>query len=251
MTERIALVTNAADFAGPAAVTGLLNAGWRVIAHDRSFNRLDIWAAFEQSRSRLQPLSGDQPEAVVEAAFEVGDRLDAIISNDHMPAPAVSASEEGVDALRENLERLVVEPYRLAAAALPRFSAQDGGNLVMITSNRMRLPLPGGAGPDAARAAANALVRSLAIEAAPHHVAVNAIAPNFFYSEAFFPAAVFKESAAGREYVKSQVPLGRLGEIGEMGELVAFLAGADARFLTGAVIDFAGGWPMGPVRPTV
>ena len=75
------------------------------------------------------------------------------------------------------------------------------------------------------------------------------MAPNFLYSEAYYPKAVFKESTAGRDYVRDSVPLGRLGEPREMGELIVFLAGAKARFLTGAVIDFAGGWPVGAARP--
>lgn len=247
---RAALVTNAADFAGPAAVAGLLEAGWRVIAHDRSFGDAAVGERFAEERPNLSLTAAATPEDAVANAFDSVERLDAVVSNDHVPAPAIALSDEGVDALRETLERLVVEPYRLANAALPRFSAQGGGNLVLITSNRMRLPLPGGAVPDAARAAANALVRSLSLEGADHGVAVNAIAPNFYYSEAFFPAAVFRDGEAGRAYVEQQVPVGRLGDPHEMAELVVFLAGAKARFLTGSIIEFAGGWPKGAARPT-
>lgn len=49
--------------------------------------------------------------------------------------------------------------------AIPRLKKQGGGNVIMITSCRTELPLPGGAIPDIARAGANALVKSLSIEA--------------------------------------------------------------------------------------
>lgn len=119
----------------------------------------------------------------------------------------------------------------------------------MITSCRARLPMYGGAIPDAARAAANALVRSFAVELAPLNIAVNAVAPNFLYSEAYYPRAVFIDNEAGRDYIKSEVPLGRLGRPDEIGDLIRYLASTGSRFLTGAIVDFSGGWPAAKTRP--
>jgi NAD(P)-dependent dehydrogenase (short-subunit alcohol dehydrogenase family) len=127
--------------------------------------------------------------------------------------------------------------------------AQERANIVMITSNRMRLPLPGSAFPDAGRSAANALVRSLAIDLAPDGITVNAVAPNFLYSEAFYPKATFEDTTEGRDHIERNVPANRLAEPWEIGELIHFLATAKSRHLTGAIIDFSGGWPMGDPRP--
>ncbi len=108
--------------------------------------------------------------------------------------------------------------------------AQGGGAVVMITSCRTRLPITGGAIPDAARAAANALVRSLVVKLAPLSIAVNAIAPIFLYSEAYFPRATFIDDSAGRAYVEAAVPAKRLGRPDEIGELILFLATTKAQF---------------------
>ena len=54
---------------------------------------------------------------------------------------------------------------------------------------------------------------------------------------------------AGRDFVRASVPVGRLGDLAEIGELILFLATSRARFLTGAVVDFSGGWPFGPPPP--
>ncbi len=81
----------------------------------------------------------------------------------------------------------------------------------MVTSCRTKLPIPGGAIPDAARDAANALMRSLAIELAPFDIAVNAVAPNFLYSEAYYPRAIFIDDPKGRAFVEASVPAKRLG----------------------------------------
>lgn len=246
---KTALVTNCADFAGPAAVDGLLGAGWRVFAHDRGFTDAAAWEAFAAGRTGLDRVMATEPEAVIAEVFDRAERLDCLVSNDHWPAQLQATDTLPVSDLRANLERLVVDPFVLIGAAAPHLKAQGGGNVVMITSNRTHLPQKGGAIPDAARAGQNALVKSFAIELAEHGVALNAIAPNFLYSEAYYPKAVFEETAAGRDYVRECVPVGRLGEPKEMGELIVFLAGAQSRFLTGAIIDWSGGWPFGAPRP--
>jgi len=247
--QQVALVTNASDYAGPPAVAALLEAGFRVLAHDDSFVDDIVWEHFFNAHGNVEHVSGESPELLVEAAWAVTGRVDAIVSNDHFPAIHGPTADASLDDLRQTLEKLVVRPFALVMAAIPRMKDQGGGNLVLVTSCRTKLPMNGGAIPDAARDAANALVRSFSIELAPFNIAVNAVAPNFLYSEAYYPRAVFIDGAEGRDYVRSSVPAGRLGRPEEIGELIGFLASTQSRFLTGAVIDFSGGWPAAAMRP--
>lgn len=119
----------------------------------------------------------------------------------------------------------------------------------MVTSCRTELPLPGGAIPDIARAGANAFVRSLSLELSPFGVPVNAIAPNYLYSEAYFPKAKFIDNPIGNNFIMEVVPAGKLGEPEEIGELIKYLANTEGSFHTGTIIKFAGGWPAAPKRP--
>lgn len=252
MSDRpFALVTHAAGYAGPPAVAALLDAGFHVLTHDEGFADAEAWMRYRADRAHLEPLDAPDPEAVVASAMARASKLQVIVSNDHYPAPAHSPDAAPVSALHDNYARLVEWPFRLIQAALPYLRAAGGANIVMITSNRTRLPLSGGAFPDAARAAANAMVRSLAVDCAADGIVVNAVAPNFLYSEAYYPKALFRESGPGRDYVRQNVPVGRLADPAEIGEVIAFLATVNTRFLTGAVIDFSGGWPFGPARPTL
>lgn len=244
-----ALVTNASDFAGRPAVAALSAAGFRVLVQDRIFAKADVWTEFSSAHPKAERVGHDDPASAVTAAWALAGRVDAIISNDHYPAVQESSDMASLDVLRQTLERLVIEPFAAVKAAIPLLKAQGGGTIVMITSCRTHLPITGGAIPDAARAAANALVKSWAAELAPFAIAVNAIAPNFLYSEAYYPRATFIDDPAGCDFVKAQVPAGRLGRPEEIGELIQFLAQTEARFLTGAIIDFAGGWPVSQRRP--
>jgi NAD(P)-dependent dehydrogenase (short-subunit alcohol dehydrogenase family) len=76
----------------------------------------------------------------------------------------------------------------------------------------------------------------------PFNIQVNAIAPNFFQNDTYYPAARWEEDAQFRAALERQVPLKRLGQPEEMGALIAFLASGKATFVTGQVIAFTGGW---------
>lgn len=249
MTPRLALVTNALEFAGPPAVAALREIGLRVAAHDLRFVDAAARHAFEQAQPGTIALDAQAPDELVDAAWALEGRLDVWVSNDAHPATHAPVVDARLGDLRETFERLVAFPFALARAAIPRLRATPGARVIMVTSNRNRLPQAGGAIPDIARAGANALARSLAIELAPHGIPVNAIAPNFLASETYYPRARFVDDPAGADYVRRTVPAGRLARPEEIGELIRFLATCESTFLTGANIDFSGGWPVGAPRP--
>jgi 3-oxoacyl-[acyl-carrier protein] reductase len=245
---RTALVTNALEFAGPPAVTALQAAGFRVVAHDPAFSEPARRQAFGATTVALA-LAEQEPAAIIEAACAGGHGLDVLVSNDAFPAVHGPIEHADLGDLQRTLDRLVVFPFALAKAAIPKLKSRPGARVVMITSNRTRLPLSGGAIPDAARAALNALVRSLSLELAPSGIPVNAIAPNYLYSETYYPRAAFVDDPKGRAFIGRVVPVGRLARPEEIGELIRYLATASGTFMTGAIIDFSGGWPAAPTRP--
>lgn len=249
MPKPLALVTNALVFAGSPAITALQQAGLQVAAHDLSFATAHGRESYQKAHPEVVVLQAQEPDEVVESAWQIAKRLDVLVSNDAFhPVQGPIENAELTD-LRATLERLVVFPFALARAAIPRLKERPGARVVLVTSNRNRLPLAGGAIPDIARAGANALVKSLSLELAPHGIPVNAVAPNYLYSETYYPRARFVDDAAGRTYIERTVPAGRLAEPAEIGELIAYLATMKGSFLTGAVIDFSGGWPVALAPP--
>lgn len=89
----------------------------------------------------------------------------------------------------------------------------------------------------------------MSLDLAPFGIPVNAIAPNYLYSEAYFPKAKFIDNSIGKNFIQEVVPAGRLGEPEEIGELIHYLAKMKGSFHTGTIIKFAGGWPAAPKRP--
>jgi NAD(P)-dependent dehydrogenase (short-subunit alcohol dehydrogenase family) len=245
--HKVALITNVTEFAGPPAVEALTDAGFAVFAHDRAFADKAARRDYLAGHPGVTVLAAQEPEALVAETLAAAGALHVLVSNDSYPAIVGPVEQAAVADLQATLDALVVMPFRLVGAAVPHLKRQGGGAIVMVTSPRAKLPVPGGSIPDAAREAGNALMRSFARELAPHQIAVNAIAPNYFANEMYYPRAKFVDDPAGRDFVARMVPAGRLGQPAEMAELVLFLATTNARFMTGSTLEFTGGWPVSPV----
>lgn len=169
--------------------------------------------------------------------------IDAVICNDVHPNRPTPIEDVSVEDLRATIEAVLITPFRLAQAVIPHMKRRRSGSIIAVTSARELRPEPGFSVPTTARAGATAFALALARELAPWAVQVNAIAPNYLYSELYYPRATFIDDPAGQQMIKEAVPLGRLGTPEEFGALVEFLASGAAPFITGQTIAFTGGWP--------
>ena len=89
------------------------------------------------------------------------------------------------------------------------------------------------------KAAIIGLTRHLAGELGPHGITVNALAPGRISTP-----MVAGAPPQANEAVVASTPLRRLGEPVEVADACLFLSSAQASFITGQVIDVAGGWLM-------
>ena len=249
MSKKIALVTNALDYVGPPAVQALSESGFSVVVHDTAFAEEAARNEYAANNPGTIPSMAQVPGELIEWVWGEFGQVDALVSNDRYPAIHGPLENANIEDLRETLERLVLFPFALMKAAVPHLKKQGKGNVVMITSCRTELPLSGGHIPDIARAGANAFVHSLSVELAEFGIPVNGIAPNYLYSEAYFPKAKYIDDPKGSAYIKQVVPAGRLGKPEEVGELVKYLSTMKGSFLTGSIVKFAGGWPVAQKRP--
>jgi NAD(P)-dependent dehydrogenase (short-subunit alcohol dehydrogenase family) len=245
----VALITNVEDFVGPPAVEALVEADFEVFCHDRSFVDEAIRQSYQAGHPGVRVLASQEPGRIVADVLAAAGAIHVLVSNDSYPAIVGAVEEASATDLQATLDALVVMPFCLVGAVVPHFKRLGGGTIIMITSPRAKLPVPGGSIPDAAREGANALVRSFARELAPYNIAVNAVAPNYFANEMYYPKARFVDDAEGRAFVARMVPAGRLGQPAEIAELIRFLATTNARFMTGSTLDFTGGWPVSPLPP--
>src|SRR5208282_4047405 len=235
----LVLLTTVTQYAGPGALDGLQKEGYKVASHDASFADAARRADFDKNAENATALAGQTPEQIHDEVIARWGLPDAIVSNDVYPITRNDIEAIPADDLRATFEAVVMTPIRLTQLFLPAMKARRRGAFVFVTSARETRPEPG----FAVRAATTAFAKALAKEAAPFGIQANVVAPNYLYSEMYYPRAHFVDDPAGRAAIAKLVPFGRLGEQGEVGALIAFLASGQSPFTTGQVVYFTGGWP--------
>jgi len=237
------LITNAMQYAGPGSIPVLLREGGELYCHDASFVDEQALRQFEASYPKVVGLRSQTSESIVDELNERGIHVDTVIHNDVHPNQPLPIEDIPIGMYQDAFEALVLFPVRLTQLLLPRMKQDKRGRFIFITSARYRQPEIGFSVATSIRSATTSFAMALAKEVAPCGISVNVVAPNYLYSEAYYPKARFSDDAAGRAQIAAKVPFGRLGQPEEIGELIAFLASGRAPFVTGQVIDFTGGWP--------
>jgi 3-oxoacyl-[acyl-carrier protein] reductase len=130
--------------------------------------------------------------------------------------------------------------YRVAKRAVRGMMRQRHGRMIFISSVVGQTGSPGQANYAAAKAGLVGLARSLAHELAPRNITANVVAPGFVDTD--MTAALPEDR---KQAILAQVPLKRYATADEVAAAVAFLAGDDAGYITGAIIPVDGGLGMG------
>jgi NAD(P)-dependent dehydrogenase (short-subunit alcohol dehydrogenase family) len=237
------LLTNVTQYAGPGGLDGLRKEGHKVACHDASFVDPERRADFDANATNATALAGQSPEEIHDEVMARCGPPDAVVSNDVYPITRNDIEAIPAHDFQATFEAVVMTPIRLAQLFLPAMKARRRGAFVFVTSARETRPEPGFAVPTTLRAATTAFAKALAREAAPFGIQANVVAPNYLYSEMYYPRARFVDDPAGRAEIAKLVPFGRLGEQEEVGALIAFLASGKSPFTTGQVVYFTGGWP--------
>jgi 3-oxoacyl-[acyl-carrier protein] reductase len=183
-----------------------------------------------------EPASVDEAFAAVEAAHGPVEVLvaNAGVTRDQLLA-LMSEDDFGVV-----LDTNLAGAYRVAKRAVRGMMRMRRGRLIFISSVVGLYGSAGQANYAASKAGLVGLARSLARELGSRGITANVVAPGFVDSD--MTAGLPEQRKAA---ILAAVPLGRYASADEVAAAVAFLAGADAAYITGAVIPVDGGLGMG------
>ncbi|HWG05524.1 MAG TPA: SDR family oxidoreductase [Beijerinckiaceae bacterium] len=137
----------------------------------------------------------------------------------------------------------ITAPFLIARAFAPKMIAERRGVVINIASGRAIEGTPNGANYAASKAALLSLTKSLALEWAKHNVRVNAIIPGVSFTAQPLENTTPEELL---ERGRKMIPLGRVGYPDDVAGLAAYLASADAAYMTGQGVAINGGRQMVP-----
>lgn len=115
-----------------------------------------------------------------------------------------------------------------------RYPGGPGGRIINLTSGQSLGPMLGELAYVATKGAIEAFTLSLSAEVASRGITVNAVGPG--------PTDTGNMAEESRQKLAKKFPTGRVGQPEDVARLVTFLAGEEARWITGQVIHSEGGF---------
>ena len=244
LAGKVALVTGASKGIGAAIAEALATAG-AAVAVNYSSSRSGaeaVVARIAAKNGRAVAVGGDVSKTddvrriFAETTATLG-RVDILVNNAGVfrMQPLAEVTEA------EFHRQFGINVFGLLAAsqaAAAQFGP-DGGSIINVSSIVARITPPESSIYSGTKGAVDAITRVLAKELGPKKVRVNAISPGLVDTEgtqsAGFIGGEFEAGAAAGS------PLGRIGQVDDIASVAVFLASADAKWITGEIVNASGG----------
>ena len=245
---RVALVTGSSRGIGAAIARTFALSGAAVALHGRDTGALDaVREELRKAGGRVMAATADvtslaQVEALrTQVERELGP-IDLLVANAGgspiPPGPLEEITEEG---WRASVDMNLTATFLTIKTVLPGMKARRAGTIITISSAAARRPHPRSpVAYAAAKAGVQMLTQHLAAQAGPFGIRVNCITPETILTE----RNLEQIPAAQRQQLIEQHPLRRLGTPEDVAAAALFLASEGSSWITGVVLDVAGGAVM-------
>jgi 3-oxoacyl-[acyl-carrier protein] reductase len=248
LTDKIAVVTGSSRGLGLASARSLVAEGCRLCLCARGSEQLAAAAVEVEAVARRPNMimtvqadvsTSDGIALVVERTVERFGGLDILVNN--VGRAAGTDLLETTDAeWQAAFDETLFPAIRASRLAVPHMKRRGGGAIIVIASIWGR-ESGGRMTYNAVKAAEISLAKSLAQQLAPLNIRVNSVAPGSI----LFPGGSWHKRQQAdpqgiAEFIKRDLPFGRMGRADEVGSVVAFLASPKASWVSGASITVDG-----------
>jgi 3-oxoacyl-[acyl-carrier protein] reductase len=248
LTDKVAIVTGSSRGLGLASARALIAEGCRVCICARGPEQLAAAAIEVEAVARRPNMiitaqadvsTAEGIAAVIDRTLERFGGLDILVNN-----VGRAGGKELLDTTdaewQAAFDETLFPAIRASRLAVPHMKQRGGGAIIMIASIWGR-ESGGRMTYNAVKAAEISLGKSLAQQLAALNIRVNSVAPGSI----MFPGGSWHKRQQAdpqgiAEFIKRDLPFGRMGRAEEVGAVVAFLASPRASWISGASIPVDG-----------
>jgi 3-oxoacyl-[acyl-carrier protein] reductase len=245
LQDRVALVTGSSRGIGAAIATTFAQAGARVVLHGRDEAALaTVRAGITDLGGHATAVTGDVTVAadldrMRERILDDYGHLDVLVANagssSSRPAPIEDITEES---WRADVDRNLTGTFLTVKCFLPGMKQRRTGNIITLSSAAGRRPNARSiVAYAAAKAGVQLFTQDLAAQVGPYGIRANCLAPETILTETnqqWIPADTQRSLAESH-------PLRRLGMPDDVAKAALFLASDESSWITGVIVDIAGG----------
>ena len=248
-TDKVVIVTGAGSGIGRATAIAFAQAGASVAVVDINLEKAEGTAAEINGMSgNAQAIQADVAEEsdwikIVSQVKQKFGRINILFNN-----AGIGGGKPLVDLDVADWDRLMAVNLRGVflgcKTVLPALIESGGGAIVNMSSSTAGWDtIHGGGAYMASKAGVSQITKSLALEAAPHAIRVNAVCPGIIETRLSSAQAGADESAqdAFFDRFRQRIPLGRVGQPEDVASAVLFFASDEARHITGSTLLIDGG----------
>ncbi len=250
LADKVAIVTGGSKGIGSGIARVFCAEGASVVVASRGpeeGNRMV--AELEAAGGRAWYVSTDVTDsasiqAMIQGTAQRYGRLDILVNNAgyHLSKNVEQTSEQEWEfIINTNLR----STFLCSKYAIPHLR-RTRGNIINVSSMVGLVGQPNAGAYSASKGGQIAMTRGMALDFAADGIRVNALCPGWVQTplvEDWFSQQ--KDPEASRRYIFGAHPLGRIGTVEECGQAAAYLASAEAAFVTGITLNLDGGITLG------
>lgn len=242
LSNKVAIITGAANGMGAAEAKLFAKEGAKVVATDLNGEKLNelvteiIANGGDAVAIKQNVTSEEEWKAVVNKTIELYGKLDILVNNAGVSSNKTMANmemDEWNSVMDINLNGCVLG----MKYCIPEMQKFNGGSVINISSIGGIVGMAGSSPYTAAKGALRALSKSAAVEYGKDKIRVNSVHPGIISTPM---TAITMEAALPYYEMHTQLPY--LGEPNDVAYGVLFLASDESKFMTGAELVIDGGW---------